>query len=115
MFAKATPIALASLVVLGFTAAAQAAPNDDVTSVKVQMVGLDLNTQSGARTALNRVRQAADQMCGGQPDLKNLRALVAYRTCLKTKVDSAVASTNAPVLQALNGAQPGAIFVAGTR
>ena len=116
MFAKAMPIALAALVALGVTAAAQAAPSDDVVSIKVQTVGLNLGSGAGARIALNRVRQAADPICGGRPDLKALGAQATYRACLKTTVDRAVASANAPVLQALNGAQkPAQILVSATR
>ncbi len=116
MFSKAMPIALAALIALGFTAAAQAAPNDDVVSVKIETVGLNLGSQAGALIALNRIRQVADEMCGRRPDPRDLGALATYRTCLKTTVDNAVSSVNAPVLQALNGAQkPSAILVAATR
>jgi UrcA family protein len=116
MSSKITPIALAALVALGFAAAAHAAPDADTVSVKVRTAGLNLASDPGARIALNRVHQAADKICGGRPDSRALGELATYRACLKTTVDSAVASTNAPTLQALNGSQqPAAIRVAATR
>lgn len=116
MSAKTMPIALAALVALGFASGAHAGPNADAVSVRVQTAGLNLGSESGARIALNRVRQAADQICGGRPDPRALGDFAAYRTCLSTTVDTAVASVNAPVLAALNGSQkPAAVLAAATR
>ena len=63
-----------------------------------------------------RVRQAADKVCGGRPDPRALGEMTTYRACLKTTVDTAVASVNAPVLAALNGSEkPAAILAAASR
>lgn len=116
MSAKTMPIALAAFVALGFAAGAHAGPNDATVSVRVQTAGLDLGSERGAGIALNRVRHAADQICGGRPDPRALREMTTYRACLRTTVDTAVASVNAPVLAALNGSQqPAAVLAAATR
>ncbi len=105
MNAKTTLTAIAALLTLGVATAhaAPSAPAADTASVKVQTADLDLNTQAGAAVALRRIRAAANEVCGGQPDIGDLQPYADYRACMKATVDRTVAAIGNPTLAALNG------------
>jgi UrcA family protein len=97
---------------LAMFAAVQAAPardtgdvqvNDDgVITVATSVAGLDLSTPDGAKALLNRLHHAAIIACGDQPDRwEGLEAMQAYKNCLRTSMDGAVAQVHAPLVTAL--------------
>jgi UrcA family protein len=103
-----------SAVALG---AAQAAPppaEPDAPAIAVKTSDLDLSRADGAQTLLRRLRQAASEACGGEPDLRDFTAANGYRTCMKATMDAAVARVHAPVVTAVyQGAPAAAVASAG--
>ena len=107
MIAK-TLLTFTALVALGFTTGAYAAPanavadDDSSVSVRIQVGDLDLHSALGAKAALFRIQFAAEDICGGKPDIRFPTELAAYRTCMKATVDQTVASLGNPLVAALN-------------
>lgn len=63
---------------------------------------LNLKSHSGAQVALRRIKHAAVNVCGGQPD--SMLDLVAYgyfRDCVMDTTDGAVKRLNAPLVTSL--------------
>ena len=108
MIVKTTLFTLAAFAVLG-GAGAQAAPlggyyyDSDIVAVIVPTDGLNLHTEMGAGVALQRVHNAAREVCGVQPYIRDLGPAAAYEACLKTTVDRAVIRSGNPIMAALNG------------
>lgn len=107
MIFKTTLSTVAAFAVLGF-GGAQAEPRANleeggVVSVVVPTEGLNLRTEQGAEIALQRVHNAAHEVCGVQPDLRDLGPYEAYSACLKTTVDNAVVASHSPIMASLNG------------
>lgn len=59
-------------------------------SVVVQYDDLNLNSGTGIKSLYARLENAADQACGGKPDLKELRMMTQYRACYQAALDRAV-------------------------
>jgi UrcA family protein len=74
----------------------------EIVRVSVPYGDLDLTTSAGAQRALDRVRRAAIQVCGGQPDIRDLAARRRFRECVDRTMDSAVAQLRAPRVTALH-------------
>lgn len=91
--------ALASLAIAATPALS--APDPDQVSVKVKVGDLNLGTESGAKSALYRIRMAASGLCGGEPPLRDLSSSTRYYACVNQTVGTAVASANQPVLAAV--------------
>jgi UrcA family protein len=107
MSAKSVFAAILALGVLDFAAEVRAAPPtvtaDPVGgSMTVALSDLDLNGPAGAAAALRRIHQAADQACGGAPNMAELDRARLYRACVGESVDRAVAAVGSPTLSALN-------------
>jgi UrcA family protein len=74
--------------------------------VSVAYDDLDLRSDVGARIMLLRINRAADEVCGGRPDLhrnfygtRELRVLMPiYAKCRTDAVSKAVASLDAPAV-----------------
>jgi UrcA family protein len=120
MFAKTAVASLAAIAALGFAAVTHAAPvadrssDSDATSVNVSIAGLDLSNPAGAKVVLQRIRAAAQTVCGGEPDIRLTERFTLYQSCLKTTVDGAVASLASPLVTAMN-AGPSPVMVADRR
>jgi UrcA family protein len=73
-------------------------------SATVSYADLDLSTEAGARTMLQRIRFTAREMCGSEPVHSPLtpRAPTQFRNCVIDAVDSAVAGLGAPLVAALH-------------
>lgn len=102
MLAKTTLAAVAALTVLGFGVAAHGETEPNKLSVKVSVIDLNLNSEAGARVALRRIRNAANLICGDEPNARVLNRSTLYHTCLRSTVDDAVASVRKPMLTAVN-------------
>lgn len=89
--------ALALCVVAGQPAVAEEG------TMTVRVSDLNLNSPSGARTALWRAEAAAKAFCGGEPDIRDLQRRAVAMSCQKTMVNRAVAAMNAPMVVALHG------------
>jgi UrcA family protein len=87
-------IALAAVAAMCLSGAAvHAGETDDVPTVKVRYSGLDLGTQKAANILYNRIRQAAEQVCG-DPDPRQLAEAAAAKACVSRAVASSVHAVN---------------------
>jgi UrcA family protein len=81
---------------------------DSQRSVKVSYGDLDLAHAQGAQVLIDRVRQASQIACGESPSLANLEQTQAYRSCVVSTADQAIASVGEPMVTAMyqNTARP---------
>jgi len=96
-------IAAAALLFAVLAAGAQAA---DVPQVHVKYAGLNLNTAAGATVLYQRIRSAADQVCGVSGN-RELARLEQAKACAAHVVGEAVAAVNAPALTSVYQAKVG--------
>ena len=91
-----------SIIAVAFVAFAAGASAEPVSTGESQETvsygDLNLDHEAGAQILINRLRAAADRVCGGQPDLRDLDQLSLYRTCVTQAMDRAVASISHPVV-----------------
>jgi len=70
-------------------------------SVTVHFEDLNINSAHGAARLYQRIRHAAEDVCGGDSGSRLSLALAsAYTTCVRTAVGQAVARVNHPMLSA---------------
>jgi UrcA family protein len=84
-------------------AAAPAAPAGDRVSIAVRVADLDIQSDAGARIALQRIRKAAREICGEEPDIRDLARQPLVKACMRDTVNAAVASADSPALTTLAG------------
>jgi UrcA family protein len=112
-FAAVATVSLASVGV-----AAHADQVVDVPARTVHYADLNLNTDAGVAKLYNRIRNAAQLVCGNV-DPRRLDEATAAKACINRAVFSSVAAVNSPKLTSeynarVNGAQK-QINVASTR
>ena len=90
------PIRIAAAVVL-FAALTVGANAADVPHVHVKYGDLNLGTTAGATVLYQRIRGAADGVCG-VPDTRDLARIAQAKACAAHTVAEAVAAVNAPLL-----------------
>ena len=101
-------ISLAATLVFGSAlgsepaAAQNSTANFDRISVHVPYSDLNLASEAGASIMLRRIRNAAKDICGPQPD-DVLHYGAQYDACVKAITDRSVASFNNPMVTAMNG------------
>lgn len=99
-----TMIALAATAGIATTAqagdAAGAIPRYD--SVVVQYSDLDLNGVAGNKVLYARLSAAAERACGREPDSRDLRRRMQYRSCYDDALNRAVDKIGSRELQALH-------------
>jgi UrcA family protein len=88
--------AVAGICVTTFALGAQA-DEVDVPTRTVHYADLNLNTQAGAEKLYQRIRGAADQVCGNK-DPRQLAASAAAETCVNRAVTVSVRAVNNPRL-----------------
>jgi len=98
-FRTATLLALASAAAL---AAAPAFAQTDAAapSMVVRYADLDLSDPAGAHAMLRRIDVAAAEVCGGQPDIRDLGRLTAFQRCRAVAAHRAVSRLDAPLVTA---------------
>lgn len=76
------------------------------TATAVSYSDLDLSTEAGARTVLQRINAAARTACGSEPVHSPLfpRAVTQFQTCVSQAVETAVDGIDAPVVLAFHKA-----------
>lgn len=112
-FTKSTHRALASaaagcLITLALSAAigaaparaAAAEPAAEPPAIEVSYDDLDLSTERGAQALLERIRNAARQVCPVE-NIRNLGAFMASRSCERLAIARAVQRVGSPRLAAL--------------
>src|SRR5215469_8495494 len=73
---------------------------DTMRQVKVEYADLDIGHSQGAQALVERIKQASQLACGEAPELANLEQRAAYRSCVVSTEDKAVASVDAPLVTA---------------
>jgi UrcA family protein len=71
-------------------------------STKVYLGDLDLNTNTGAQTAVSRIHRAARDICGPDWDVRDFDSRRQYDQCVAQAEDRAVASIDRPMVTAAN-------------
>jgi UrcA family protein len=79
-----------------FAAPALAQTDDNLVKVVVRYGDLNLDTPTGARTLLDRIEAAANEACGGKPDIRDLGALARFDRCRPAAAHRAVSQVDAP-------------------
>src|SRR5262245_7380596 len=70
-----------------------------VPAIEVFYGDLNLAHPAGAAAVMNRIRAAAARVCGGKPNMLEVRDQVRYRACVSTAVNNALADLNAAAVQ----------------
>jgi UrcA family protein len=85
--------ALAALTLTAGPALAQPTQGDDgPRQAAVSYADLNLNSASGQAVLVARIHRAAEAVCGGEPDSRDVKAQMAFRGCMKQTVGTAVAA-----------------------
>ena len=91
-----------ALALAGPAVAMAASTNDATTSVVVSYHDLDLNRSKDAAIALKRIDSAAMRACGASTfSLREYKDAVRQSDCHRDGMNQAIASLNAPLVQAL--------------
>ena len=69
---------------LGLAAAPVTARSDTQAMIAVPYADLNLSSEEGRAALDRRLARAAREVCGGKPDLRDMRARAAFRECLAT-------------------------------
>ena len=104
MFSKTTLAAVAAITLFaGVSTASAATPSGDNVSVTISYSDLDLNTNAGARAMFARITHAAGEICGAQPDSQGLDQTRAYKGCMTSVTNRAVAKLGSAKVSAFAG------------
>jgi UrcA family protein len=82
---------------------AMAQPAAPELAIPVNVMDLSLQSEAGARVALQRVQNAARVICGDERGQRDLSRAILYTACVRKTVDDAVASAQIAKLSDLNG------------
>ncbi len=89
--------ALAAVTLVAGPALAQSAQNDDAARrMAVSYADLKLDTAAGQTELMGRIHHAAEMVCGPSPDLHQVKAVMAFKRCMKQSTDTAVAAIPQP-------------------
>jgi len=98
-----TGLALAAAACLAPSAQANGAPASAVPTLKVSYRDLDPNSEAGARLLYQRIRGAAQFVCGEEG--RSLDEQHAWNRCVHAAMSEAVQTGHSPQLSALDSAQ----------
>ncbi|MGZ3276196.1 MAG: UrcA family protein [Caulobacteraceae bacterium] len=85
--------ALAAVTLAAGPALAHPAQDEDgPRQAAVSYADLNLDTASGQAVLVARIRRAAEAVCGGEPDSRDVKAQMTFRGCMKQTVGTAVAA-----------------------
>ncbi len=103
---------LGSLSAVAIPAHAQ---DSEQVSTKVRLGDLDLSTSDGAQAAMSRIRSAARDICGPDPDVREFDTRRQYNQCVDQATDRAVASLDMPTVTAASAHNERPIRLAKSR
>jgi UrcA family protein len=88
-------VIVAAVAAVAFTSVVQVAQAGDVAndrpSLTVRYSDLNLDSQAGAAVLYQRIRHAAEQVCG-KPDLRRLDEMVVAQDCMVKAIASSVSA-----------------------
>jgi UrcA family protein len=97
-----TAVLVAATLAIGIgSASAVSAADQGTVSATVRYSDLNLSTQDGAKAMLQRIVQAARQVCEPDADIADLPGEGEWRSfCVSTRVRDTVSSLDAPMVTA---------------
>ncbi|HEY2750993.1 UrcA family protein [Phenylobacterium sp.] len=98
MFRQIITSAFAASLLLAAASTAEAQVSD-VQSAKVSVAGIDTNSDEGATIVLRRIRNAAGEVCGGEPS-RPLDRQEKFKPCVQEVTQHAVSKLSNPHLTA---------------
>ncbi len=93
--------AAAALALTSGPARAGPAATDEPRSLTVRFADLNLASEAGARALLARLHAAADEVCAGPPDLRELERTSRYHGCVNDTVERALRQIRSPQVMAV--------------
>jgi UrcA family protein len=96
-------VLVAAALVAGFATAAQAS---DLPQVHVNYSDLNVNSEAGAAVLYQRIRNAAEQVCGTF-GVRDLGADAAAKACKVRAIGEAVAAVHSPALTQIYAVKKG--------
>lgn len=101
---RITACTFAAFALVTAAGSANAAEYDRATpQMTVSYADLDISRPAGAQILLQRLGMAANAVCGGQPDVRNLRMQGFYRACFSDAMNGAIAAVHSPLVAELYG------------
>jgi UrcA family protein len=99
------PMVACALALMSFSFAAYAEPlklgEGESQHVEVPYGDLNLSNTLGAKTMMQRITFAATRICGGTPDLREMKVYGMFKTCVREAKEEAVHELNVPLVTAL--------------
>ena len=80
---------------------------DPVPQVRVGIADVNLSSPQGIATLYSRLRHAADKVCGGEPDSRELGRHTTWSKCVRAALDDAVLQVHSIGLAALHAQHVG--------
>jgi len=81
-------------------------PAEKSHQLVVSFSDLDLSRTAGVETLLSRLSAASRQVCGGEPDVRDLAGRSDFKRCFTDAMDHAVAAVHVPAVVALYNGTP---------
>ena len=107
-FLTAPVLCLAAAAMLSCAAPVLAQTSDTAPSVLVKYGDLNIGAPAGAQVLLRRIEAAANTVCGGAPDIRELDQLATFEACRRSAAARAVTAIDSPMLSAMaHGGSPG--------
>jgi UrcA family protein len=111
-FLTAPVLCLAVAATLSCAAPVLAQTSDTVPSVSVKYDGLNIGSPVGAQVLLKRIEAAANTVCGGAPDIRQLNQWASFEACRRSAVARAVVAVGSPLLTTMAHSGSPASFAA---
>jgi UrcA family protein len=99
---KRTLIAIALALASVTTTTNGVMADDTRPHIDVPYGDLNLGNPTGAKAMLRRIAKAAELVCGGRPDMREMSDRSVFKTCVRVAVADAVGQLNAPLVTALH-------------
>lgn len=99
------PMVACALAFMSFSFAAYAEPlklgEGESQHLEVPYGDLNLSNAQGAKAMMQRITFAATRICGGTPDMREIKVYGMFKTCVREAKEEAVHELNMPLVTAL--------------
>ncbi|HEY1926171.1 MAG TPA: UrcA family protein [Caulobacteraceae bacterium] len=102
-------ISASALLLVAAPAASASAETAQTSSAIVKYSDLNLSSHDGAKAMYQRLKMTARNLCGDEPDIRDIGAQASWRTCVNDSVDSAVGRLNDKMVASFNGGRPASL------
>ena len=83
---------IGATLIAGAAAPALAEQRSEQSSLEIDISGIDLTSEAGARMVLNRIERAAGRICGVRSGLKSLEEVRFEKLCVENAVENTIRS-----------------------